>query len=184
MKTEYELIVIGAGPAGVTAATTARGLGIHTLLIDEQPTLGGNVYRNIDHVFRERPSDFAALDEGYQSGKAVMGAYAGTKEDTWHNTQVWHIDHDGLVGILKDGKASFIKARRILIACGAMERPVPIPGWTLPGVMTVGACQTLLKASGMIPDVPTILAGSGPLVLLLAQQLAAMGTPVKAVVLT
>jgi len=71
MKTEYELIVIGAGPAGVTAATTARGLGIHTLLIDEQPNLGGNIYRNIDHVLRERPGDFAALDEDYQLGKWV-----------------------------------------------------------------------------------------------------------------
>ena len=68
-----------------------------------------------------------------------------------------------------------LTARRILLATGALERPVPIPGWTLPGVMTAGAAQILLKSAGLVPEGRVVLAGQGPLLYLVAAQLARAG---------
>ena len=67
-----------------------------------------------------------------------------------------------------------------MLATGAMERPVPVPGWTLPGVMTVGGAQILLKSAGLVADQPLVLAGSGPLFYLLAQQTLAAGGRIAA----
>ncbi|CAN0497460.1 unnamed protein product, partial [Phaeothamnion confervicola] len=82
------------------------------------------------------------------------------------------------------GRTARIAAKQILIAAGAMERPVPIPGWTLPGVMTCGAAQTLLKSTGAVPDGRFVLAGSGPLLLLLAAQLVRAGIKPAAILET
>lgn len=184
MRPELDLIVIGGGAAGVTAASRARELGLKTLLLDEQAALGGNAYRNIDHNASSELQLTAALGEGYLAGRDVIGECSGTDEDHWRNVQVWHLDQSGMVGVLREGRAEFLQARRVLVASGAMERPVPIPGWTLPGVMTVGACQTLLKSSSLVPAGPILMAGSGPLLLLTACQLLALGVPVRAVVMS
>ena len=77
-----------------------------------------------------------------------------------------------------------LTARRILLATGAIERPVPIPGWTLPGVMTPGAAQILLKTADMVPEGRTVIAGQGPLLYLAALQLAHAGAPPVAVLET
>jgi len=73
------------------------------------------------------------------------------------------------------GRTATLTARRILLATGALERPVPIPGWTLPGVMTAGAARILLKSSGLVPEGRVVLAGQGPLLYLVAAQLACAG---------
>ena len=70
-----------------------------------------------------------------------------------------------------------VRAGRVVLATGAMERPVPVPGWTLPGVMSVGAAQTALKAHAMVPEGRYALAGCGPLLWLYAAQAAAAGAP-------
>src|SRR6185312_3897813 len=80
--------------------------------------------------------------------------------------------HDGTVSTLADGRADTLSARHILLATGAYERPVPIPGWTLPGVMTAGGAQILLKTADLVPAGRTVLAGQGPLLFLAAAQLA------------
>lgn len=184
MSLVYDLIVIGGGAAGVTAADTGRTFGLKTLLLEEQVDLGGNIYRNIEYIAKAEPKLYAALGENYLAGKEIFGKYARSPDDTWCDTQVWHLDQSGMIGILRGGTAEFLQAKRVVVASGAMERPVPIPGWTLPGVLTAGACQTLLKSSALAPAFPTVLAGSGPLLLLLACQLLALGAPLKAVVLT
>jgi NAD(P)H-nitrite reductase large subunit len=91
---------------------------------------------------------------------------------------LWHLDPDaGLLSLADAAATREVRARRIILATGAQERPVPILGWTLPGVMTAGAAQTLLKSTGMVPAGATVLAGQGPLVWLLAAQLARAGAP-------
>ena len=77
--------------------------------------------------------------------------------------------------IICDAGAGSIHADHIILATGAMERPMPFPGWTLPGVMGVGAAQTLLKSSGLLPEGRVVLAGTGPLVYLFARQMLAAG---------
>src|SRR5690606_14714021 len=82
------------------------------------------------------------------------------------------------------GSNRAVRGRHILLASGAMERPFPIPGWTLPGVMGAGAAQILFKSAGALPTEPVVLAGCGPLLYLLAGQYLHAGVAIKAVVHT
>src|SRR5205085_592879 len=99
-------------------------------------------------------------------------------------TTVWHIDPEGSLWLMAENRSDTVTARRILLATGAIERPVPIPGWTLPGVMTAGAAQILLKTADLVPESRAVLAGQGPLLYLVALQLARAGAPPLAVLET
>jgi NADPH-dependent 2,4-dienoyl-CoA reductase/sulfur reductase-like enzyme len=83
---------------------------------------------------------------------------------------VWQVEKDGVLYASTDGRSEAIAWRKLVIAIGAMERPVPIPGWTLPGVMTVGAAQIALKTAGLLPQGQVWIAGQGPLLWLYAKQ--------------
>lgn len=89
----------------------------------------------------------------------------------------------GQVSDSQDGISHISTARHVLLAGGAQERPVPFPGWTLPGVMTAGAAQILMKSAGMLPK-DAVLAGSGPLLYLIAAQMIDAGCPPRALVET
>lgn len=166
MSTACDLLVIGAGPAGMAAAATAAKLGVATMLVDEQPAPGGQVYRGVES--REMKPGVSADD--WQRGAALAKAFRDSGAQYQPGTQVWQLDRDRKVYITDGARASCIAARRVLIAAGAMERPVPIAGWTLPGVMTVGAAQILYKTSNWTPHAGTWIAGSGPLLWLYAAQ--------------
>lgn len=180
MKT-CELAVVGAGPAGLAAATEGARWGVDTLLLDEQFAPGGQVYRNVEGM---APEVSAILGEEYRRGVEVIAAFRTSAAGYAPGSTVWHIGADGILGVLDGAGARLIRARRIVLAPGAMERPVPIPGWTLPGVMGAGAAQTLLKASGQVPTGPAVIAGSGPLTWLIACQLARAGVTVAALLVT
>ncbi len=180
-----DLAVIGAGPAGLAAAARAAELGLDTVLIDAQPAPGGQVYRNMEGLAATRPDDLERLGAGYRDGLALAREFRASGADYRPGTAVWNLETDpetggvGL-GLRDDADASWLRARRAILATGAMERAVPLPGWTLPGVMTVGAAQTLLKASDLLPEHPVAIAGSGPLLLLYASQLVALGGRIAA----
>src|SRR5260370_2860462 len=167
-----DLAIIGAGPAGMSAATLGAELGLDTLLIDEQEGPGGQVYRAI-----ERASESSPLGADYAAGRSLAAALRASAARYRPATTVWHIDPDGTLSLAADGISATVIARRILLATGAIERPVPIPGWTLPGVMTVGAAQILLKTADLVPEGRAVLAGQGPLLYLAAMQLARAGAP-------
>jgi len=171
MSKPVDFLVIGAGPAGMAAASTAAGLGISTLIVDEQPAPGGQIYRNVDgHADDARGVSSA----DWKRGAGLVAEFRASGATYRAGTQVWQLDpqRDGACKVyVTDGEqADVITARRVLIATGAMERPVPILGWTLPGVMTVGAAQILYKTAGRVPSAGTWIAGSGPLVWLFAVQ--------------
>lgn len=179
-----DLVVIGAGPAGLSAATTARDLGLDVLILDEQPAPGGQIYRNVVRVTEQRPADLSFLGADYASGRDLARAAGGV--DRCQGATVWHIGPmtrtDGRQVVWsEEGRAHKVNARAVLLATGAMERPVPVPGWTLPGVTTVGALQVVLKQSGVFPQGRVVLAGSGPLLMLLAAQYAGAGIPIEAI---
>jgi NADPH-dependent 2,4-dienoyl-CoA reductase/sulfur reductase-like enzyme len=117
-----------------------------------------------------------ALGPTYVAGEALIRAFRTTPGIDFrpHHT-VWEVRRDGTVGWLHGNKAGYLRANQVVLANGAMERPVPFPGWTLPGVMTAGAVQTLLKAGRMKPAGRVVLAGTGPLIFLLADQLRKLG---------
>jgi NADPH-dependent 2,4-dienoyl-CoA reductase/sulfur reductase-like enzyme len=179
-----DLAVIGAGPAGMAAASHAAELGLDTILFDEQPAPGGQVYRGIETVRDTRAPDLRILGEDYAEGTAAVDSFRASGAAYEPGSVVWQARADGCIGVSRDSGSRVVTAHRILIATGAMERPVPIPGWTLSGVMTTGAAQTLLKAAGLVPDGPVAIVGNGPLIFLLALQLARASVPIAAVLLT
>ncbi|WP_336810414.1 NAD(P)/FAD-dependent oxidoreductase [Bosea sp. MMO-172] len=180
----YDLLVVGAGPAGLSAAARASELGLSVLLADENPAPGGQIYRAVTTTpVRNR----AILGEDYWRGTGIVARFERSKAAYAPRCTVWSIGPDETapgtfeLGLSLDGKARIINARQVILATGAQERPFPIPGWTLPGVMTAGAAQIALKSAGAIPAGRTVIAGCGPLLYLLAGQLAAAGCQITAV---
>ncbi|MQB08075.1 FAD-dependent oxidoreductase [Agrobacterium tumefaciens] len=164
----HDVVVIGAGPAGMAAAVRSRQLGLSVLVVDEQPAPGGQIWRGI-----ERNSSGpvpAALGPDYESGRALTTAFRDSGAEYSPSTQVWQIEDEWTLFLTSEGQARRVSARAILLANGAQERPVPFVGWTLPGVMTVGAAQILLKSGGMLPQGEVWIAGAGPLPLLYTTQ--------------
>lgn len=184
--TQCDLLVVGAGPAGLAAATTAAQLGINTLLLDEQLAPGGQIYRSIT----ETPvKNRAILGEDYWHGASLVEPFKQSGALYQPGATVWAIANhtapdaaEGFeVGYSVAGQARMLHAKHILLATGAQERPFPIPGWTLPGVMTAGAAQILLKSAGMVAGQRTVLAGCGPLLYLVAWQYLNAGIAVDAI---
>lgn len=175
----YDIAIIGAGPAGMSAATRASELGLKCVVIDEQPSPGGQIYRSTEDC---PLPDRSVLGPQYQEGAAIAAQFRASNVKYLCNTLVWQLNESGELGILQDHKARSIKAKHILIATGAIERPSPLEGWTLPGVMTAGAAQILLKNSGVIPSGPVVIAGSGPLLFLVANQLLKVGADITAII--
>jgi NADPH-dependent 2,4-dienoyl-CoA reductase/sulfur reductase-like enzyme len=165
-------VVIGAGPAGLAAAATSAKAGLSTLLLDENAGPGGQVWRAIASTpVIERD----CLGADYWAGGDLVEEMRASGAEIVQRATVWSLDRNLEIGVSVGGASAFIKARRVIVATGALERPFPIPGWTLPGVMTAGAAQTMLKSSALVPDGRTVIAGQGPLLWLLAAQILRLG---------
>jgi NADPH-dependent 2,4-dienoyl-CoA reductase/sulfur reductase-like enzyme len=162
-----ELLVVGGGPAGIAAAVEASTYGLSVMLLDENPAPGGRIWQALETRGAADPDDVAALN--------LIRRFRASPVDARWNALVWAIEPDGRVFWSEAGQAHTTRASRILLATGTTERPLPIPGWTLPGVMTVGAAQIALKTGGLVPSGRTWLAGQGPLLLLYAVQALAAG---------
>ena len=164
------LAIIGAGPAGMSAAIAAREHGTDVLVLDEQPAPGGQIYRNVEAVAAGRPDNARVLGEDYLAGAALARAFRECGADYSPRTSVWEVSTAARredakapleLGVLRDGVAEIVYAHCVIVATGAQERAVPVRGATLPGVMGAGGAQSLLKGSGLVPDVPVVIAGSG-----------------------
>lgn len=178
MTTNFDLAVIGAGPAGMAAAVAAAAEDAHVLVIDDQPAPGGQIWRAVE-VVAER-GDMPLFGADYAKGRAAIRRFRDADVSYLPGTRVVGVealdDDEGCELLcVANGRAFRHRARRLLVATGAYERPTPFPGWTLPGVMTIGAAQTALKASDLAPERPFALAGQGPLLLLFAAQLRRTG---------
>ncbi|MCK5829638.1 MAG: FAD-dependent oxidoreductase [Methylococcales bacterium] len=178
MNDHYQLLIIGGGPAGLAAATTASGQGISCALLDEQPAPGGQIYRSIESVPDTRAQ---TLGTEYLRGKTLAAAFRESDVEYYPETRVWSLNNGREIGITHKSQSKIITADQILVASGAIERPMPFSGWTLPGVMQAGAGQILFKAAGVIPSDGVVLAGSGPLLLLLAWQYLQLGVDIKVI---
>jgi len=179
MKSHYELLVIGAGPAGLAASADAARLGIDVALVDEQKAPGGQIYRNAGTAGNGAK---VYLGKDYLRGKYLVDEFLHSGASHINNAPAWYLDDRLETGILVDGASHFISADRLLLATGAQERPMPLPGWQLPGVMTAGAGQILLKSAAMIPTGRLVLAGAGPLLLLIAWQYLRAGVEIEAII--
>jgi thioredoxin reductase/bacterioferritin-associated ferredoxin len=179
MHETADVAIIGAGPSGMAAAAAATARGLAVVLLDEQPTPGGQIYRAIT---RATPRRLEILGPDYAAGRALANRFASSGARHLAGAAVWQVTREHEVNYLHNGVSKTVQAKQVILCTGAMERPFPIPGWTLPGVLTAGAAQILLKSGDVAPAEPVILAGCGPLLYLLGWQYVRAGVPIKAIV--
>lgn len=170
-----EVVIVGAGPAGLSAAIAAAEAGAEVLVIDEHPQPGGQIYGQTPKLFsaksKEQSHDQIEGDRLLQKARSLPITFLT-------ETTVWAIFDGRLLSIITKNKKSEIWAETLILTTGAYERPVPFPGWTLPGVMTAGGVQRMLKMQWVLPGTSFLLVGTGPLQLVLANKLIAAGARV------
>lgn len=181
MSAPVDCAIVGAGPAGLAAAVSARRHGLSAVVLDEQGMPGGQIYRAIETVAHERRERLEIFGSDYVAGLPLIEQFRNSGAQYRPLSAVWRIDDDGTVYFTDQGGANSIKAHAVVIATGAIERAVPIPGWTLPGVLGCGGAQVLLKSADAVPVGRVFLAGSGPLLLLYACQLLRAGVRVNGI---
>jgi NADPH-dependent 2,4-dienoyl-CoA reductase/sulfur reductase-like enzyme len=155
----------------MAAAVAARRRGLEVMVIDDQPAPGGQIWRSVEMAARRDD----ILGPSYVEGRAVAKAFRASGVIYRPGAQLWQVESGFRAFVSLDRQSQVIEANAIILATGAQERPVPFPGWTIPGVLTVGAAQILLKNAGQIPAGPVWIAGSGPLPLLYTVQLLRAG---------
>ena len=172
----YDLLVIGGGPAGLAAAAEAADAGLSVGLVDERPTFGGQIYKQFGLGFDVRSP--SALGRDYLRGRRLIEAVERTAVRPMPSTSAVAIRGTEVVLVGHGLPARVVNARRVLLAPGAHDRPVVFPGWTLPGVLTAGAAQAIVKTQRVLPGRRLVFAGSGPLALAFPAQLAHYGASV------
>ncbi|RWO60808.1 MAG: FAD-dependent oxidoreductase [Mesorhizobium sp.] len=175
---KYDLVVIGAGPAGLAGALQAHELGLSIVVLDDGKRPGGQIYRNLENLTDKMRS---ILGKSYLNGESLLGNAQHMGLDIRTEAVVWHVSAEKIVYFVQKDEVAAVEAEAIMLATGALERPFPVPGWTLPGVMTAGAAQIAMKSGSAIPAGRIVLAGCGPLLYLVAGQLAQAGADVQAV---
>ncbi|MEV0238807.1 FAD-dependent oxidoreductase [Streptomyces sp. NPDC050674] len=181
-----DLAVIGAGPAGLAAALAASARGVRVTLVDAAPRPGGQFYRQPAAALGAgRPE---ALHHRWRTWERLRDGLAGSAVRVLTDHHVWSVERtpDGftvhtLLGPEQQEPAE-VHARAVLLATGGHEQVLPFPGWTLPGVVTAGGAQAMLKGGLVVPGRRAVVAGTGPLLLPVAAGLAAAGAEVAALV--
>lgn len=180
MDGEVDLLVLGAGPAGVSAAVAAAENGVNVVVLDEAPSAGGQVYRE------PTPAFAAAVDHGidpdFRVGEDLRKTLAASAARPVFGRRVWFVAPGYRVSAVGPQGVESWQAKAVVVATGTHERIVPFPGWTLPGVIGLGAATVLLKAHRAIPGERTVVAGCGPLVSAVAAGIVNGGGTVAAMV--
>ncbi|WP_170546890.1 NAD(P)/FAD-dependent oxidoreductase [Ruegeria arenilitoris] len=174
----FDCAIIGAGPAGMSAAIELAQAGADVVVLDRADRAGGQIYRSA----ADSPlPDAAHLGPDYAAGADLIIRFEQSGATHLAGADVWHLGDDGRILFSYQGETREVHCREMLLCPGAMERPMPIPGWTLPGVMTAGAAQVMLKSDAVVAD-GAVFAGSGPLLYLIVAQYLRLGVQVAALV--
>lgn len=172
-----ELLVVGAGPAGLAAAAAAAEAGVEVVVIDERAKPGGQYFKQpTAEVVEER-----LLDNQYREGRVLIERVRRSGVSVLEGVQVWAVKGPRELFAVSAEQALTLRPQRLVVATGAYERGVPMPGWTLPGFMTTGAAQTLMRSYQVLPGSRILVSGNGPLNLQVAAELVRGGATVAAV---
>jgi NADPH-dependent 2,4-dienoyl-CoA reductase/sulfur reductase-like enzyme len=175
------VVIIGGGPAGLAAAIEVAQTGLRCMLIDENPQLGGQIYRQLPSPFEVLNAQAFGID--FAEGRTLLDAFAQVKRlvTLRTGTTVLGIWNGREIVWATDSHSGKLYAEQIILATGAYERPVPFPGWTLPGVMAAGGVGVLVKTQQVRPGERALVAGVGPLLLATAVLLHRVGVEIAAV---
>ena len=178
---ECDFVIIGGGPGGIAAAIKAAQAGVNVTLLDENERPGGQCFRQFEKGFTVADPD--ALGPDYRDGQELLHQLNSMQDKIRYlnNTLVWGIFEDRTLALARNGTTSSLRFKHLLVATGAYDRPVPFPGWTLPGVFTAGGAQKLVKSECVLPGQNILLAGTGPLQLVLADQILKAGGRIEAI---
>ena len=178
MQNSFDIAIVGAGPAGMAAAIAAHDTGARVVILDDKAKAGGQIYRNVTSSPLKNPS---ILGPDYLKGRPLVQAFEKCDAKIIHDANVWHVSPTGEVLFSQNNATHSLTAREVLITTGAMERPFPIEGWQLPGVMSAGSAQVMLKSDGLVHD-DAVFVGTGPLLYLIVAQYLRFDVDVKALV--
>jgi NADPH-dependent 2,4-dienoyl-CoA reductase/sulfur reductase-like enzyme len=176
------ITVIGGGPAGMRAALTAANSGVRVLLLESGPRLGGQYWRHLPEEGLDAWTGQSALQSDYLAGFLLRNqVLSNPKIETVCNAQIWSTTKDDAsitINFLHDGISHSFDTRILILATGAYDRTLPFPGWDIPGVMTPGGAQSLLKGSNVLAGKKIVVAGTGPFLLPVASGLTKAGAEI------
>jgi len=176
----HNVVIIGAGPAGLSASLAAAAAGAPVLLIDSNPRLGGQYWRMSADDFQDQHNQHFDLD----TGLLLINAVKARKEiEVWSGSQIWNAtnkDGKNTLRVIYQGKERIVNTENLILCTGAYDRTLPFPGWDIPGVMTPGGVQSLLKGHGVLAGRRVVVAGSGPFLLPVAAGVVKAGGSVVA----
>lgn len=176
---ESDLAIVGAGPAGLAAAAAALARGLTVTLIDDNAAPGGQYFRQAPMALRRAPVDG---DREHRRAEALFAVIGHPRLRCLGDTVVWDAPEPGVLAFARAVESGRVRSAAIVVASGAVERPVPFPGWTLPGVLTAGGVQNLIKSQRILPGRRFLVAGNGPLLLVAAHSIVRAGGTVVEVV--
>lgn len=176
----YDLIIVGAGPSGLSAAIEAAKRGIQVVVFDENEKPGGQLFKQIHKFFGSK--EHRAKVRGFVIGEQLLKEAADAGVEVVLNATVIGLYQDKEVIVKTGEQITHYKADSIIIATGAAENMVVFPGWTLPGVIGAGAAQTMLNLHGIRPGQKILMLGSGNVGLVVSFQLMQCGCEVTAIV--
>ncbi|MBT3380928.1 MAG: FAD-dependent oxidoreductase [Lentisphaerae bacterium] len=177
--THCDVAVIGAGPAGLSAAVQLGEAGADTIVLDEKPAAGGQLFKQI-HKFFGSERHMAGM-RGFEIGELLLSRCEELQIPVRLNSPAWALFPDLSLGTTFEGLPSAIKAKQVIVATGASENALSFPGWTLPGVMGAGAVQTMVNYHRVRPGERALVVGAGNVGLIVAYQLLQAGIEVVAV---
>ncbi len=167
--------IVGAGPGGMAAAAALAAAGLRVVVLDEAPRAGGQIFRQLP----EGAHAHLAEPPSHDAGHVLLTAFAQSRVQLVSGATVWDV-RPGRLWFEHDGASKLLRCQRIVLAPGAYDRCIPFPGWTLPGVLTAGALQVMVRGFGVVPGQRALVVGSGPLLLPTVTALLAAGVKVVA----
>jgi NADPH-dependent 2,4-dienoyl-CoA reductase/sulfur reductase-like enzyme len=172
------ILVVGGGPAGMAAAIEASQRGCRVMLVDEAVRPGGQIYRQADPALQV--AEHAEATELLRKHRLLERFHAALPRiDYRAGTSVYAIFPNGEAHFAKDERTEVVRPDAIVLATGVRELAIPFPGWTIPGVMFAGGAQAMLKSQGVLPGRKAVIAGCGPLPIVVAAQLARAGVEIR-----
>jgi len=176
----YDLIVIGAGPAGLSAAIEAASAGMSVVVYDENSRPGGQLFKQIHKFFGSR--EHKAKERGFRIGEKLLAEANDLGVKVMLSSTVLGVYENREITVMTASQVNHVKASSIIIATGASENMLPFKGWTLPGVIGAGAAQTMMNLHGVRPGKRVLMIGSGNVGLVVGYQIMQAGCTLAAVV--